>query len=111
MKAQKTMIAMENGREQHTRKNTTYQWELEQESETKCKRECVREKMTTWARENCEETVRTRVKMRQGDKKCKSKHSVGEHKNKGLLRWLSLNNRRNRIQHRFWGPTDVVSKP
>ena len=49
--------------------------------------------------------------MRDGGKKCKSKNSVGERKNKGLLCWLPLNNRRNRIQRRFYGPTDVVSKP
>jgi len=41
------MRAKENGGEQHARKKTTYQGEHEQESKTKCKRECVREKMTT----------------------------------------------------------------
>jgi len=82
----KTMRAKENGREQHAMKKTTYQWEHEQESETECKRECMREKMTAWVRENCEEATSTRVKMREGDKKCKSKNSVRERKNKGLLR-------------------------
>jgi len=50
-------------------------------------------------------------KMRERGKKCKSKNSVGERKNKGLLHRLLLNNRHNRIQRRFWGPTDVVFKP
>jgi len=45
--------------------------------------------------------VHTRVKIRKGDKKCKSKNSVGERKSKGLLRRLPLNNRRNRTQRRF----------
>jgi len=66
------------GGEQHMRENTTYQWEHEQESETEYKRECVREKMTMWAREKCEEAARTRLKMREGGKKCKSKNSVTE---------------------------------
>jgi len=65
MKPQKTMS---DGGEQHAKENTTYQWEHEQESETECKRECMRKKMTTWARENCEEVARTRVKMREGGK-------------------------------------------
>jgi len=65
MKPQKTM---RDGGEQHARENTTYQWENEQESETKYKRGCVREKKATWARENYEAARRTRVKMREGDK-------------------------------------------
>ena len=43
MKPQKTM---RDGGEQHAKKNTTYQWEHEQESDIECKRECVREKLS-----------------------------------------------------------------
>ena len=48
MKPQKTM---RDGGEQHAREeNTVYQWKYEQESETKCKREYVREKKAMWAK-------------------------------------------------------------
>jgi len=66
------------GGEQHARENNMYQWEHEQESEAECKRECTREKMTMWARENCEEATHTRVKMRERSKECKSKNNVVE---------------------------------
>ena len=73
MEPQKTM--RDEGEQHEREENTTYPWKYEQESETKCKRECVREKKAMWAKRETLKQQRAQERKWGREAKCKSKNS------------------------------------